>query len=135
MKATAKTVRNHNEFIHPATRKATVVRNVTKPPEPNRLNVPAFKAAILQAIKDVLEKQADDKLVERRRQKRVHGRDVFLPDERTISGQLWRMYDKAGRDLTVSGARELAEAAGLNKTSAEISFYNWRKNRAQQHGS
>lgn len=52
---------------------------------------------------------------------------VRCPDFDSVTGKLWLLYGKAGAGVTLTQARELALANGLNPTSASIALYNWRK--------
>lgn len=47
----------------------------------------------------------------------------------TITAILFSLFDELGLTATVAMAREVAAAAELNVTSAEIAFYHWRKAR------
>lgn len=49
----------------------------------------------------------------------------------TVTAKLFAMFDKAAdaASFTVDMARVAAKASGLNTTSAEIAFYNWRMQR------
>ena len=45
----------------------------------------------------------------------------------SVTEQLWSLFDQVGADaLCLPFAQALAEAHGLNKTSAGIAFYRWK---------
>lgn len=51
----------------------------------------------------------------------------LLSQQPTITEQLYALFDQFGLGcLCVGMARDVAEAFGLNRTSAEISFYRWQ---------
>ncbi|MBI5257953.1 MAG: hypothetical protein HY855_15730 [Burkholderiales bacterium] len=44
-----------------------------------------------------------------------------------ITARLWALFDQVGLEaLPLNFAQALAEAKGLNRTSAGIAFYRWR---------
>lgn len=44
-----------------------------------------------------------------------------------VTERLWSLFDQIGADaLSLNFAQALAEAEGLNRTSAGIAFYRWR---------
>ena len=45
----------------------------------------------------------------------------------TVQDQLWKLYAKIGSGCTLQQAKQMAEAVGLNSTSAAIALYEWRK--------
>jgi hypothetical protein len=48
-----------------------------------------------------------------------------------VTERLWSLFDQVGVDaLPLNFAQALAEADGLNRTSAGIAFYRWRAARA-----
>ena len=48
-----------------------------------------------------------------------------------VTERLWSLFDQVGLDaLCLSFAQALAEADGLNRTSAGIAFYRWRESRS-----
>lgn len=53
------------------------------------------------------------------------------PKQATVTQQLDALFEQVGADaLCLSFAQDLAEAHGLNRTSASIRFYRWLATRA-----
>lgn len=58
---------------------------------------------------------------------------TLLPKAPNVTQQLDALFDQIGSDvLCVSLAQDLAEAHGLNRTSAGIRFYRWQALRSAE---